>query len=182
MLGHGSAPDEHGKRLDGLVGNEKVAALAHVGKVAQRLGGLEGDDAIGASRVGHHGLHARAPEAHDRGHRAAALRHAVDLGHLRVVTGFQRRMGQEVGRQDGALAAHAAQKDGDSIVRGHHATPPFSPAGCAMAFQAQYWAHWPHPMHWAASMSAWSFAGSFAMAGQPKVEHTPHAVQASVTA
>ena len=51
-----------------------------------------------------------------------------------------------------------------------------------MAFQAQYWTHWPHPMHWAASMSAWSFAGSFAMAGQPKVEHTPHAVQASVTA
>lgn len=63
------------------------------------------------------------------------------------------------------------------------AGPPFvRTVGPKMAPKAQYWAHWPQPMHRPASMDARPVSGSFAMAGQPSVVHTPQAVQASQTA
>ena len=50
-----------------------------------------------------------------------------------------------------------------------------------MASKRQYCAHWPQPMHSPASMDAVPVSGSFAMAGHPRVAHTPQPVHFAVT-
>ena len=55
------------------------------------------------------------PEPHLRQHAAAPLRHAVHLALLHVQPGQQRRLGDDLAREQHALPAHAADKNIENV-------------------------------------------------------------------
>ncbi len=94
-----------------VVAHDGDSVLLEIRDVAQGFGGLERDEEIGIADVGDHGPD-RASDAHDGRHGAAALGHAVDFRELHVVSRRNGGARQQIGGENGALSADAAEQDG----------------------------------------------------------------------
>ena len=103
-----------------VVDNGHARGLQKLG-IAHGLHLLQGHEDIRLTPAEHGGIDLLAP-ADLGGHAAAPLGHAVDLALLDIVAGLHEAVGHDLGDQDGALTAYAAQQH--TLDIGHLTSPP----------------------------------------------------------
>ena len=119
--GHLGLTREHRERLDLLIVHDEHATFLQISKIAERFGGLERHDVIGAAFVADHRGH-RIAKTHDRGNRATTLCHAMDLRNLAALPCRTRNTREQRGCGDRSLTTNAAKQNGECLIA-HIALP-----------------------------------------------------------
>ena len=131
---------QHAARRDARGGRaDQRAARPQQAEAADALEQLGGDDDVGVRRDRRPHVLA---EAHRAEHAAAALRHALDLAGLDLEAGRRRRLGEDRGAEQDALAADPDERDGGRAV---HDSPPAALEGERLRWHTS--THRPQPVH-----------------------------------
>ena len=126
LVGIGCRARDDGHGIGLAVVDDDAAALAEAGCPTGGLQLLKGNDVVGLALVDDGGVYAVAV-ADVGDHAAAALAHAVDLGHLDVVALLQQQSAQKLTGQQAALAADTNDHD----IFGFHSSVLLCSGECA---------------------------------------------------